>query len=73
MAIYKSPMDLSSLPWLKVIKDFRMARYIFRVEHRGIYIKDYLGWEDEKSLKRVTEFIVGLQKEVNYYFDAIWC
>lgn len=73
MANYSSPLNLSSLPWLDVICDYAMARYLFRVEHRGIYINDALDWEDEKDYSKVVTFIRGLQKEINYYLDAIWC
>jgi hypothetical protein len=73
MAVFRSPLDLSDLPWLKVFQDYRMAHYIFQVEHRGIYLTDYLGWEDEKDLRKVTQFIIGMQKQINYYLDAIWC
>jgi hypothetical protein len=73
MAQYLGLKSLSNLTWLKVYNDFMRARFIIRVEHRGIFIKDIISYEDEKSLTVVTCFIIRLQKEVNYYLDAIWC
>lgn len=70
---YSGHRDLSGLSWLKVQPNFSMYGYDFRVEHRGIYIYDFLSYQDEKDFKKVIDFIVGLQKAINYYLDAIWC
>lgn len=73
MARYQGINSLSHYKWLTVYADYANYLYYFRVEHRGIFIKDKLGAEDEKNLQKVVGLIVGMQKAVNYYLDAIWC
>lgn len=72
MSLYHSPKDLSHLPWVKVWLDYKLDAYWFRVEHRDCFIVERLDYHDCESIGKVTDFMVSLQKEINFYLDAIW-
>jgi hypothetical protein len=73
MALWLWTPNLSNRKWIRVYEDFRLDGFHLKIEHRHIWITEFISRQDERSHDKVIELIVNMQKAVNYYLDAIWC
>ena len=72
MTNLKNIWQWKDVPWIRLYQDYLMARTIIKVEHLGIWITDYINWEDNNN-KFVIELIIKLKKDIRYYLNELWC
>jgi hypothetical protein len=73
MALITSIWTCSTLTWLDIVHDYANRRCNVRMKHRGVYIRDYICLHDNGTLNEFTDFVIKKRREIDYYFDAIWC
>jgi hypothetical protein len=72
MAQLKNIWQSKDVPWIRLYQDYLMARTIIQIEDHGIWITDFINWEDNND-KFIAVLILKLKHDIKWYLNELWC
>jgi hypothetical protein len=72
MAQLKNIWQSKDVPWIRLYQDYLMARTIIKIEDHGIWITDFINWEDNND-KFIAVLILKLKHDIKWYLNELWC